>query len=68
MDGPWGAARTLRAMATLEEAQQAMLDAITKAATSAHLSSSDHILELCEAWAWLRFPNQMHGTSIKVSQ
>ena len=52
-------------MATLKDAEQALIDAITAKAPKVARPSS--LLELAEALAWVRSPSQSHGGSTKVS-
>ena len=53
-------------MATRDEAQQALLDAIAHAASGEKHAPT--LLELAEALAWVINPNQPHGGSMNVSQ
>ena len=53
-------------MATKQEAQQALLDAIAQAPSGQ--SHAPSLRDLAEALAWVTSPNQPHGGSIYVSQ
>lgn len=48
-------------MATLEQAQQALLDAIVAHAGAGSSGGAASAKQLAEAYAWLKFPNQPHG-------
>jgi hypothetical protein len=53
-------------MATSKEAQDALIDAITKMAPNTKRAAT--LLELAEALAWVRDPTQAHGglTSVRT--
>jgi hypothetical protein len=53
-------------MASKDEAQQAIYDAIKEASIGESDASS--LRDLAEAWAWVTNPSQPHGGSINVSQ
>lgn len=46
-------------MATMDDARNAIIDSIYAAAEENE--RAEDLLQLAEAWAWLRFPNQPHG-------
>lgn len=52
-----------RPMATVDEAKQAIIDAIASEAARNGADSGRRILAYSEAWAWLTFPAQHHGGS-----
>jgi len=52
-------------MASANETQQALLDAIAKMAPDA--PTTTQLLELAEAWAWCHRPGQAHGGSVTVT-
>lgn len=59
-------------MATVQEAQEAILDAIVAHATYAIKNVGNHgrgqpVKDLAEAWAWLERPAQPHGGGAAVS-
>jgi hypothetical protein len=53
-------------MATREEAQQALLDAIEKEAKGGKSGGTNYVYRaraLAEAWAWLESPDNSHGAT-----
>lgn len=51
-------------MATRDEVEQALLDAIAEAVpTVTSESRARRVLDLAEAWAWINQPSQPHGGS-----
>jgi hypothetical protein len=60
------ASRGVVAIASKDEAQQAIYDAIKEA--SIGQSDASSLRDLAEAWAWVTNPSQPHGGSINVSQ
>lgn len=55
-------------MATREQAQESLLDAIVmySKGTSAGPNSGRTVRNLAEAWAWLQSPDQPHGGSVEM--